>query len=182
MGRATVVPLALLAFLLALALFPASVGAGTPPSVTSVIEGIHSGTEGPVLCLLGNKLTKFQVFDLAYPDGSPAGAVTLVVKSKTMLVLELPEEIAVGDYVLTCSGKKWDQSVAVHVTRGGVLPGTITEESFATVVHMFREGRIVPFPAEIFTESWELAKAAADTLGFPADGELEDDPFEGLSD
>jgi branched-chain amino acid transport system substrate-binding protein len=48
-------------------------------------------------------------------------------------------------------------------------------ESFARVVHMFRDGEIVPFPAEIFTESWILAQADADTLDFPADEETDID-------
>lgn len=56
-------------------------------------------------------------------------------------------------------------------------------ESFGALVHMFSDGQIVPFPAEIFTESWALVQAEADTIA-PPKGTVaeEDDPFGGLAD
>jgi len=44
-------------------------------------------------------------------------------------------------------------------------------DSFARLIRMFHNGQIVPFPAEIFAESWEMAEAEIDSL----DTEIEED-------
>ena len=55
-------------------------------------------------------------------------------------------------------------TASVHIEADG-------PESFASTMRMISGGRIEPFPGEVFSESWALARAAeADTLGPEAPG------------
>ena len=49
-------------------------------------------------------------------------------------------------------------------------------ESFTSTMRMFADGRNVPFPGEIFSETWALARAAAaDSTAL--DTRLQEEPF-----
>ena len=105
--------------------------AGPAPHVTSVIEGRANGEDRAVLVLIGKKVNRFKTFALRDEAGNELEAPTLVGKSKSMLVLLCPAGLAAGSYDLTMGfGKADSQTHRVHVTNGGVLPGTLTADSF----------------------------------------------------
>lgn len=113
--------------LLAAALAVPAVHAASAPEVASVIEGKDTASERRVLVLMGNKLTKFKAYELRDPLGVEVFApLTLMVRSKAMIVLGLPEGLAQGDYDLVATwGRGVETTFPVTVTNGVPLPGIV---------------------------------------------------------
>jgi hypothetical protein len=103
------------------------VRAASAPSVYSVIEGRDSASQRPVLVLVGKSLTKFTSFVLrdAQQQEVPAGA-ELILRSKTMVVVGLPQDLPGGRYSLAgIYAKTQEMAFAVDVGNGCPLPGTV---------------------------------------------------------
>jgi hypothetical protein len=105
------------------------------PAVYTVVEGKDTSTGKPVLVLLGNGLTGCKSFELTDSLGNPAGDVVLVLKSRNMAVLSLPEGLPQGTYGLTLGyGRGLEQSHQVVLTNGMPLEGTVQETALATTL------------------------------------------------
>jgi hypothetical protein len=88
-----------------------------------------------MLLVVGKGLTKFNGFALRDTGGSDLGAVTLVSKSTTMLMLRLPAATTQGEYDLTLHyGRTGETVVRVSVAAGYVPPESLTLGAFSPAV------------------------------------------------
>jgi hypothetical protein len=102
--------------------------AAPAPVVSSIVEGRQGGTNKEVIVVVGNNLTAVNGFNLADTSGVLAGQLTVALKTKNLLVFNLPDGIPAAHYTLRLFyGKGSNGQIAfdIIISNLAVAPGTV---------------------------------------------------------
>jgi len=121
-----------------------------------------------------------QVFSVIEGTETSTGNVALSYKSKSMIVLSCPATIVAGDYLLPLdTGKsKWPaQSHRVRITAGGVMPGTVIEQTINDTLRTDLDdaATLAGQPPMHYLDAGNIDAGTLDTSRFSAHSDLIDE-------
>lgn len=91
----------------AVAAFLAGTPASAAESVTSIVQAVDAPEGRGVLLLFGNRLTKFSTYTVRDPvAGQDVATGEILLRSKGLVAIAVPANVAPGDYDLVLSSKR----------------------------------------------------------------------------